>query len=88
MPWSSASGPRERGWLLTELKLNEEKTEFMLIGTPQQLSKVRTDSLLVAGTFVSSVSEAKNLGVWLTLSFNFKHILTKHVSQRFTISTT
>ena len=50
--------------VVDELKLNEEKTEFLLTGTHQQLSKVRTDSLLVAGTVVSSVSEARNLGVW------------------------
>ena len=38
-----------RAWMFVDkLKLNEEKTEFMLITTHQQLSKVRTDSLLVA----------------------------------------
>lgn len=46
-----------------KFKLNEDKTEFMLIGTRRQLSKVQTDSLLVANTAVSSVSEARNLGV-------------------------
>ena len=70
-----------------KIKLNEEKTEFMLLGTHQQLSKVQPDSLLVAGTVVSSVSEARYLGVWFDLSFNFKHMLTRHVSQHFTIST-
>ena len=45
-----------RAWMVVDkLKLNEEKTEFMLIGTHQQLSKVRTDSLLVAGTVVHVV---------------------------------
>ena len=44
--------------VVDNLKLNEEKTEFMLIGTRLQLSKVRTDMLLVARTVVSSVSEA------------------------------
>ena len=44
----------------------------MLIGTQQQLSKVRNDSLLVAGTVaVSSVSEARNLGVWFDSKFQF-----------------
>ena len=77
-----------RAWMVVDkVKLNEEKTEFMLIGTHQKLSKVRTDSLLVAGTVVSSVSEARNLGVWFDSCFNFKHILTRHVSQRFTIFT-
>ena len=39
-----------------KLKLNEEKTEFMIIGTHQQLSKVRTDSLLVGDMSVPSVT--------------------------------
>ena len=43
------------------LKLNKEKTESMLMGTHQQLSKVQTDSVLLAGTVVLSVSKAKNL---------------------------
>ena len=37
-----------KAWMVEDkLKLNEEnfKTDFMIIGTPQQLSKVRTDSL-------------------------------------------
>ena len=62
-----------RAWMVVDkLKLNEEKTEFMLIGTHRQLSKVRTDSLLVAGTVVSSVSEARNLGVWFDSKFQFQ----------------
>ena len=62
-----------RAWMVADkLKLNEEKTEFMLIGTRQQLSKVQTDSLLVAGTVVSSVSEARNIGVWFDCKFQFQ----------------
>ena len=35
-----------RAWIVVDKsKINEEKTEFMLIGTRLQLSKVRTDSL-------------------------------------------
>ena len=76
-----------RAWMVVDkLKLNEEKTEFMLIGTHQQLSKVRTDSLLVAGTVVSSVSEARNLGVWFDSKFQFQTHINK-TCQRFTIFT-
>ena len=46
-----------RAWMVEDkLKLNEEKTEFMIIGTRQQLSKVRTDSLLVSDMPVPSVT--------------------------------
>ena len=67
-----------RAWMVVDkLKLNEEKMEFMLIGTHQQLSKVRTDSLFVAGTVVSSVSEARNLGVWFDCKFQFQTHINK-----------
>ena len=73
-----------RAWMVVdELKLNEEKTEFMLIGTHQQLSKVRTDSLLVAGTVVSSVSEARNLGVWFVSKFQFQTHINKTCQSAF-----
>ena len=46
-----------RAWMVEDkLKLNEEKTEFMIIGTRQQLSKVQTDSLLVGDMPVPSVT--------------------------------
>ena len=48
-----------RAWMVEDkLKLNEEnfKTEFMIIGSRQQLSKVRTDSLLVGDMPVPSVT--------------------------------
>ena len=66
-----------------KFKLNEEKTEFMLIRTRQQLSKVRTDSLLVAGTVVSSVSEARNLGVWFDFKFQFQTHINKTCQSSF-----
>ena len=55
----------------------------MLIGTHQQLSKVRTDSLLVAGTVVSSVSEARNLGVWFDSKFQFQTHINKTYQSAF-----
>ena len=54
-----------RAWMIIDkLKLIEEKTEFMLIGTRQQLVKIRSDSLLVDDAHVPPVSKARNLGVW------------------------
>ena len=67
-----------RAWLIVDkLKLNEDKSEFMLIGTRQQLSKVRTDSLMVGDTQVKSVSEARNLGVWFDSNFQFRSHINK-----------
>ena len=50
-----------RMWVLMDkLKLNDDKTEFMLIDTKQQLSKVNIDSLTVGSIDVAPVSEARN----------------------------
>lgn len=59
-----------RIWMLTDkLKLNEDKTEFMVIGTRPQLGKVST---------------AKNLGVWLDshkyITYEFTPILVHAVA--------
>ena len=67
-----------RAWMVEDkLKLNEEKTEFMLIGTRQQLSKIRTDSLLVGDTPIPSVTEARNLGVWFDSNLHFHNHINK-----------
>ena len=56
----------KRIWMLTnKLKLNKDKTEFMVIGTRPQLGKVSTGELTVGYSRVAPVSTAKNLGVWL-----------------------
>ena len=55
-----------RIWMLTDkLKLNEDKTEFMVIGTRPQLGKVST---------------AKNLGVWLDSHLKLDTHITKMCS--------
>ena len=41
-----------------KLKLNENKTEVMLIGTRQQLSKVNLGTLTVGDTSVAIVNKA------------------------------
>ena len=45
-------------------KLNEAKTEFLIIGTLQQLKKVRTDNLSVGDAIISPVLSARNLGAY------------------------
>ena len=73
-----------RAWLIVDkLKLNEDKSDFLLIGTRQQLSKVRTDSLMVGDTPVKSVSEAKNLGVWFDSYFQFRSHINKACQSAF-----
>ena len=42
--------------------LNDDKTEFLIIGTRQQLSKVSLQSIKIGQTEISSVASARNLG--------------------------
>ena len=49
---------------MDKLKLNDDKTEFKLIGTKQQLFKVNIDCLTVGSIDVAPVTVARNLGTW------------------------
>ena len=63
-------------WLTSNrLSVNPSKTEFLLIGTPQQRLKVISPSIQFQGTLLKPSSDARNLGVIFdsNLSFN-KHI--------------
>ena len=49
---------------MDKLMLNDKTTEFIVIGTRQQLVKVNIDSLFVGHTAILPSSEVKNLGGW------------------------
>ena len=51
-------------FLLHRLKLNDDKTEFIIIGTRQQLVKVNIDSLQVGESSTDPSNRVKNLGCW------------------------
>jgi len=54
-----------REWMLNDkLKLNDDKTEFIIIGTSQQLAKVSITTLRVRNATITPVSSARNLGSW------------------------
>ena len=67
-----------RVWMLTDqLKLNDDKTEFMVIGMRHQLGKVSTGELSIGYSKVVPVSTAKNLGVWLDTHLKLDTRITK-----------
>ena len=43
---------------------NSEKTEFLIIGTPQQLKKLSISSIKVDNSIIHSVDNVRNLGVF------------------------
>ena len=52
-------------WMLADkLKLNDDKTEFIIIGTRQQLAKVSVDSLCIGDEIIKPSSVVRNLGSW------------------------
>lgn len=63
--------------LTDQLKLNEDKTEFMVIEKRRQLGKVSTGELSVGYSKVVPVSIAKNLGVWLDTHLKLDTRITK-----------
>ena len=63
LPWNAKKDIRT--WMPTDkLKLNDDKTEFMLIGKKRQLSKVNIDNLAVGSIDFAPVPVVRNLGTW------------------------
>ena len=58
-----------RGWMADhQLMLNDSKTEFLIIGSCQQLSKVNIDSIQVGSSEIKPGSSVRNLGAWFDSS--------------------
>lgn len=54
-----------RKWMLQgRLRLNDGKSEFVIIGTRDQLTKVTIDTLQVGETATTPASEDNDLGSW------------------------
>ena len=65
------------GWMNSnKLKLNREKTEIIMLGTPKQLEKVRLDTVTVGGTQLEITKRARNLGLLMDANMT----LVPHVS--------
>jgi hypothetical protein len=64
-------------WLTSNrLSVNPTKTEYLLIGTPQQRSKILSPSITFQNTLLEPSPDARNLGVIFDSNLSF----TKHIS--------
>ena len=64
-------------WLISNnLLLNDKKTEFLICGTPQQVSKLHTRNIKVVSAHITPVDSARNLGVWFDTHLTFE----RHIS--------
>ena len=69
--------------LQNKLMLNDGKTEFLIIGTRQQLVKVSADHITVGNAEVKSSSGAHNLGVWFDNVLNMENHVTRMCKSSF-----
>lgn len=54
-----------RAWLISrKLRFNDFKTEFLIIGSYQQLRKIEINSVHVGDTVILPVKSIRNLGAW------------------------
>jgi len=65
-----------------KLLLNDDKTEFLIIGTLQQLSKVNISSITVGNSDVMRLSVVRNLGVFI----DDKLSMNSHINKNCNIS--
>ena len=59
------------------LKLNDDKTEFMITGTRVQLDKVNVCEIVVGQAKVPAVTIVRNLGTWLDTNL----IMSAHINE-------
>ncbi len=66
-------------WMVgNKLKMNDSKTEFIIIGSRQQLAKIEFDSIRVGESVVKAVTSVKDLGAFLDSTLSMEtHINAK-----------
>ena len=69
--------------VIFKILLNEEKTEFFLTGTKQQLAKVDIGHIKVGKVNIAPHSPVKNLGVWFDSNLSIVDHITKIYSAAF-----
>ena len=78
-----------RAWMRDDkLMLKDDKTEFLIIGTERQLSRVSVDKIKISQAEVSPVSSVCNLGTWFNSHLDMlTHVTIRLALARFIICT-
>ena len=66
-----------------KLMLNDDKTEFLIIGTERQLSRVSVDKIEIGQAEVSPVCSVRNLGTWFDSHLDMSTHVTKACASAF-----
>ena len=73
-----------KSWMCSDKhKLNDDKTEFIIIGTQQQLSKVKINNIVIGESKIKPVSLVRNLGAWFDDKCSMAIHITKMCSSSF-----
>ena len=63
------------------LKLNDEKTEFIVLGSNPNLSKIKTHSITVGEHQIRRSNQVRNIGAIFDANAKMEGSLLKHVRQ-------
>ncbi|KAL9984297.1 hypothetical protein ACROYT_G006572, partial [Oculina patagonica] len=73
-----------RAWMLSNrLLINDTKTEFLIIGSRQQLSKIHIDKITVGESTIEPVKMVRNLGAWFDSHMSMNSHIGKVCSKAF-----
>jgi len=73
-----------RAWLVSNrLRINDSKTEFLIVGSQSQLAKIKVDSITVGDTVIKPVTSVQNLGVWFDQHMSMNDHISKVCSKAF-----
>ena len=73
-----------RSWMLNnDLKFNDDKTEFLITGSSQQLGKLDNISIRVGNSDIHPVPLARNLGCWFDFRLSTASYITKICASSF-----
>lgn len=73
-----------RDWMLSnKLMINDAKTEFLLIGSKEQLKNINFDSIKVGDSHIVPVKEVRNLGAWFDNNMSMNTHVTKVCQKAF-----
>ena len=73
-----------RKWMVAnKLKINDGKTEFMIIGSKHNLSRLNINSIKIGDTEIKPVTSLRNLGSMIDENLSMEHQITKTCSTAF-----
>ena len=73
-----------RAWLIYKcLLINDSKTEFLVVGSSNQLSKIAIDSITVGDSTIQPLDSVRNLGSWFDSNMSMSIHIVKICTEAF-----